>query len=231
MKIFLNSPPEKSQPQPALTNTKPCGAAGFSLLELIIAMTVLLVMMAGASQLLMSSLNTRTRENQKTDALSDAQRALNIMSREIGNSGFGLDYNGIVAADCHPTIATDPVTAQIRVRANTTNTDARIAQADEDITFVYQGSPTFAIVRYDDVTKTRTVLANRIDAMQITYINAAGATSTLATPSAVLNAVRVRITIQVNLQSTVNQSAANVPKVLLTSDIALRNAPSVVSQY
>lgn len=231
MKIFFDPLPQKSHPRPHPKRLQPSGAEGFSLLELIIAMTVLLIMMAGASQLLMSSLNTRTRENQKTDALSDAQRALNIMSREIGNSGFGLNYNGIVAADCHPTISTDPITAQIRVRSNTTNTDSRIAQADEDVTFVYQGAPTYAIVRYDDVTKTRTVLANRIDAMQITYINAAGATSTLATPSAVLNAVRVRITIQVNLQSTVNQSAANVPKVLLTSDIALRNAPSVVNQY
>src|ERR1041385_1918952 len=77
--------------------------AGFSLIELIIAMGLLLVMMIGASQLLMRSLGTRTRENQKSDALADAQRALNIMSREIGNSGFGLDYNGIVATDCHPT--------------------------------------------------------------------------------------------------------------------------------
>lgn len=231
MKIFSHPAHKQSTAPSSLKQAKRGGADGFSLLELIIAMTVLLIMMAGASQLLMSSLNTRTRENQKTDALSDAQRALNIMSREIGNSGFGLNFNGIVADDCHPTIATDPITAQIRVRANTNNIDSKISQPDEDITFVYQGAPTFAIVRYDDVTKTRTVLANRIDAMQITYIDAAGNLSTLATPSAVLNAVRVRITIQVNLQTTVNQAAANVPKVLLTSDIALRNAPSVVRQY
>ena len=200
-------------------------------MELIIGMTILLVMMAGASQLLMNSLHVRTRENQKSDALADAQRALNIMSREIGNSGFGLDYNGIVAPDCHPTIATDPNTAQIRVLANTSNNDAAIAQADEDITFVYQGAPVYAIVRYDGFTKTRTVLASRIDAMQITYINAAEGTSTLATAEAVANAVRVRITIQVNLLPTGNQSASTTPKVLLTSDIALRNAPTVTDRY
>lgn len=204
------------------------GAAGFSLIELIIAMGILLVMMVGASQLLMNSLGARTRENQKSDALSDAQRALNIMSREIGNSGFGLDYNGLVAADCHPTTALDPITAQIRVRANITNTDATTGQADEDVTFVFQPAPISAIVRYDVNTNTRTVLATGIDAMQITYIDAAGVTSTLATPAAVLNAVRVRISVQLNLQPTVGQPAS---QVLLTSDIAIRNAPSVVRRY
>lgn len=204
------------------------GAAGFSLIELLIAMGILLVMMAGASQLLMGSLTTRARESQKSDALSDAQRALNIMSHEIGNSGFGLDYNGLVAADCYPANSTDPHAAQIRLRANLNNTDATTAQTDEDVTFVYQGAPNFAIVRYDKNTNTGTVLANRIDAMQITYIDAAGATSTLATPLAVANAVRVRIVVQVNLQAMVGQPAS---QVLLTSEIALRNAPNVVRRY
>jgi prepilin-type N-terminal cleavage/methylation domain-containing protein len=203
-------------------------AAGFSLIELLIAMTIVLIMMVGASQLLMGSLGVRTRENQKSDALADAQRALNIMSREIGNSGFGLDYNGLVAGDCHPLTTTDTNTAQIRFRANVNNSDATTGQTDEDVTYVYQGSPTFAIVRYDKNSNARTALANRIDAMQITYIDAAGATSTLATAAVVAAAVRVRITIQVNLQPTVGQPAS---QVLLTSDIALRNAPTVVRTY
>ena len=227
MRIHMNRPSQDR----AARLSKHGGAAGFSLIELMIAMTILLIMMAGASQLLMNSLNVRARENQKSDALADAQRALNIMTREIANSGFGLDYNGIVAQDSHPINPVDPIKAQIRVRANTSNNDASISQADEDITFVYQGAPTYAVVRYDDVTKSRTVLANRIDAMQITYINAAGGTSTLATPGAVLNAVRVRITIQVDLRPTGNQPASTAPKVLLTSDIALRNAPSVARSY
>ncbi len=203
-------------------------ADGFSLIELTIAMAIVLVMMAGASRLLMTSLGARTRESQKSDALADAQRALNLMSREIGNSGFGMDYNGLVATDCHPTTAADTNTAQIRVRANVNNVDAAIAQADEDVTFVYQGAPTRAIVRYDAVTNSRTVLAGQIDAMQITYINAAGGTSTLATPTAVKEAERIRITIQVKLEATVGQPAS---QVLLTSEIALRNAPAVISHY
>lgn len=206
-------------------------AAGFSLIELLIAMTIVLIMMVGASQLLMGSLGVRTRENQKSDALADAQRALNVMSREIGNTGFGLDYNGLVAGDCHPTTATDTNAAQIRIRANLNNTDATTGQADEDVTYVFQGSPTFAIVRYDKNTNTKTVLANRIDGMQITYIDATTPTpneSVLATPAVVTSAVRIRITIQVNLQPTVGQPAS---QVLLTSEIALRNAPTVMRTY
>jgi prepilin-type N-terminal cleavage/methylation domain-containing protein len=203
-------------------------AAGFSLIELVIAMAILLVMMAGASRLLMSSLGVRTRESQKSDALADAQRALNIMSREIGNSGFGLDYNGLHAPDCHPTTAADPVTAQIRLRANVNNTNGSITDADEDLTFLYKGGTTRAIIRYDDVTKTSTVLAGEVDAMQITYINAAGGASTLATPAAVSEAVRVRITIQVKLKAIAGQPAS---EVFLTSEIALRNAPGVINHY
>jgi prepilin-type N-terminal cleavage/methylation domain-containing protein len=218
----------QSDEQMAARRTKLAGEAGFSLIELIIAMAILLVMMAGASQLLMNSLGARTRENQKSDALSDAQRALNIMSREIGNSGFGLNKNGLVWQDCHPTSGSDPVTAQIRLRANVNNTDNTTNQADENVTFVYQGAPTNAIVRYDAGTNTKTVLANGIDAMQITYIDAAGATSTQASQATVENAVRVRLTVQVNLQPTVGQPAS---KVLLESDIALRNAPGVISNY
>jgi hypothetical protein len=40
----------------------------------------------------------RSRENQKSDALADTQRALNILTREVADSGFNLNNNGIVAA-------------------------------------------------------------------------------------------------------------------------------------
>jgi prepilin-type N-terminal cleavage/methylation domain-containing protein len=227
MRKNSHRPPQKLAQRRRRRAPRPSRAAGFSLIELTIAMAIVLVMMAGASRLLMSSLGARTRESQKSDALADAQRALNIMSREIGNSGFGMNYNGLVVPDCHPSNAGDPNVAQIRLRANV-NMNAGISEPDEDVTFVYQGAPTRAIVRYDAFTQTSTVLAGQIDGMQITYIDAAGGTSNLATPAAVANAERVRITIQVNLQQTVGQPAS---QVLLTSDIALRNAPGVIDHY
>jgi prepilin-type N-terminal cleavage/methylation domain-containing protein len=63
---------------------------GFSLLELLIAMVVTLTLMAAGTTLLAQALRSRSRENQKSDALADTQRALNIMSREIANAGFDL---------------------------------------------------------------------------------------------------------------------------------------------
>ena len=90
------------------------GEAGFSLLELVIAMTITLLMMTAASTLLTSSVGTRVRENSRTDALADAQRAIQIMSREIANSGFGLTNNGIVPTDATAT----PESAICIVRAS-----------------------------------------------------------------------------------------------------------------
>ncbi|HYK20283.1 MAG TPA: prepilin-type N-terminal cleavage/methylation domain-containing protein, partial [Pyrinomonadaceae bacterium] len=83
---------------------------GFSLLELLIAMTITMTLMTAAATLLASALRMRTRENQKSDALADTQRALNIMTREIANSGFNLTNNGIVAAESGLN--------EIRVRSN-----------------------------------------------------------------------------------------------------------------
>src|SRR5688500_20379697 len=73
--------------------------SGFSLVELCIALTVTLVIMVIASTLLAASFKVRGRENQRSSAIADAQRALNLMSREIANAAYGLSTNGIVTGD------------------------------------------------------------------------------------------------------------------------------------
>jgi prepilin-type N-terminal cleavage/methylation domain-containing protein len=143
-------------------------AAGFSLPELMIAMTITLVLMVVASTLLASSLNVRSRENQRTDAIADAQRALNNMTREIANSGFGLNDNGIVAADSS--------VSSIRVRANLNATDQETtsnaaSDRDEDIKYMlYTDTSSSYIVRLDvNTTAQEMILANRVDALTIRY--------------------------------------------------------------
>ena len=200
------------------------GEAGFSLIELMIAIGVTLIVMVTATTLLSSSLRIRTRENQKSDALADAQRALNIMSRDIGNSGFGLDTNGIVIADSGQTA--------IRMRSNITNTNATSSDQDEDVTYVFQGGN--AIVRYDPASNPTTVsLASRINSLQISYYdysyNSSGTLVTSGPNSApTTNTGRVRITIGVTLDAVGTQAAAQVQ---LTSDVTLRNAPFMLSRY
>ena len=186
-------------------------SSGFSLLELLIAMTITLAVMAAASTLLATSLRTRTRENQRSNALAAAQRALNIMSREIGNSGYGLTDNGIVVVDSDDD--------SIRVRANLDNgTD--LNQTNEDVRFVYQ-SDNDVIVRVEN-SGTSGVLANGITGMTIQYLSVVGTTTSPAT------AERVRIDIQVNLPAGPQQPAG---LVRLTSDVALRNAPTTLEQF
>ena len=187
-------------------------ADGYSLLELMIAMTLTLTMMAAASTLLATSLRMRTRENLRSAALASAQRTLNIMSREIGNAGYGLTNNGIVVGDS----ATD----SIRVRANLNN-DASLSQIDEDIRFVFQ-SANNAIVRFDNSDGNPVVLASNITALTLTYLDPSGGAATPA------NAERIRINVSVNLPAGPEQPASVLG---LISEVALRNAPNTLEQF
>lgn len=194
------------------TQTEVSRHQGFSLLELLIAMTITLAVMVAASTLLASSLRTRTRENLRSNALAAAQRALNIMSREIGNSGYGLNDNGIVV--------NDTAVATIRVRANLDN-DSFLTSVDEDIRFVRQGSQ---IVRYDNSTAANQaqVLASNISGLQITYLSVTGAAATPGTTE------RIRIELWVDLVAGPEQPAS---VVRLVSEVALRNAPNTLQQF
>lgn len=162
--------------------------AGFSLMELLIAMTVTLVVMSIAVTLLARSLKVRTRENEHVDELADVQRAMNIMSREIANAGFNLTTNGIVAADSNQ--------QAIRVRANLNKFDTRFSDkaragigdplaapgedAGEDVTFFINAAEnTNYLARWDPLQQAgpglpelqRTVLANRVDRLRFYYFD------------------------------------------------------------
>ena len=102
--------------------------SGFSLLELVIAMSLTLVILTIAFTLLASSFQISKRENQRSAAIADAQRALNLMSREVANAGYGLTSNGIVTGG-------DSGPSQIRVRSDL-NLSGTTAETDEDVKYV-----------------------------------------------------------------------------------------------
>src|ERR1051325_10359085 len=142
--------------------------AGFSLIELMIAMTVTLAVTVMASTLISGTLKTKLRENQRSEALADAQRALYVMSREIANSGFGLSDNGLVEADSSST--------SVRVRANLNAFEGQyssssVTDSDEDVKYVlYSNGSDSYIVRLDVNTGARTtILANRVDSLAMRY--------------------------------------------------------------
>ncbi|HEV8588599.1 MAG TPA: prepilin-type N-terminal cleavage/methylation domain-containing protein [Pyrinomonadaceae bacterium] len=222
--------------------------AGFSLIELIIAMTITLVVLGIATTMLAQALNIRTRANENIDAMADAERALNIMSREISQAGFNLLDNGIVAADS-VTDANGNSTIRIRANLNKFDTSASptarggIGVQDEDSGedvkyFIYPTQNTTLLARYDayaDGGPASTVLANRLDAMHVHYFaqkvtyNTSGCDITGASLAEVTPDAAQYVVIAV----CVRQSATGKPgdpgyqpahNVLLTSDVALRNA-------
>lgn len=214
------------------------GDGGFSLLELIIAMSLTIVMLGIAATALTTGFRIREREESVTDAVADAQRALNIMSREIANSGFNLSTNGIVPGDSDST--------SIRVRSNLNKYDTTAGEANrndvidpgEDLKyFVNVANNTEYLVRHDEFStgiKT-TVLANRMDSLRLHYFaqkvtygtadcDITGASAGEVTPD---NARYVVVALCVRIPAAgVPNTAGYQPasNVLLVSDVTLRNS-------
>jgi prepilin-type N-terminal cleavage/methylation domain-containing protein len=144
------------------SDNKSSTQSGFSLLELVVAMTVTLIISTIASTLLASSFKVRDRENQRSSAIADAQRALNIMSREIANAGYGLDSNGIVAGDSG--------VSQIRVRSDL-NLSGGTSEDREDVKYllVNDTNGRFIVRMNLQPSQSTGLIANRIDGLRIHY--------------------------------------------------------------
>ncbi len=217
--------------------------AGFSLVELLIAMTVTLVMLGIATTALTTGYRIRDREESVTDAAADAQRALNIMSREIANAGFNLNTNGVVPGDSNAT--------SIRIRSNlnkydTTASDASrtgVIDPGEDIKyFVNTANNTDYLVRLDlNATGNKTtVLANRVDQIRIHYFaqkttytttdcDISGASSGEVDPSLAAYVV-IAVCVRIPASGSPNTAGYQPPSnVLLASDVTLRN--SILTNY
>ena len=218
-------------------------SGGFSLLELLIAMAITITLMTAATTLLAGALRMRSRENQKSDALADTQRALNILTREIADSGFNLNNNGIVAGDSG--------LHTLRIRSNLNKYDLTASDparngigvagedANEDISYYTNlADNTKYLVRRDEYGSGSTVLANRIDEMSFHYFDQKVTYTCLSGDSDISNrsvaevasptqAKYVVIAIAVTLDQigTPGSPGYQPPySVLLCSDVALRNS-------
>ena len=214
---------------------------GFSLLELMIAVAIVLVVMGVTSELLSGSFNVRARENQRSDALADSQRALNIMTREIANTGFGLSDNGIVAADSG--------LSSIRVRANLNAferkaTSLLVNDRNEDVKYsLWTSNGASYIVRLDIGTQNQTtVLANRVDSLKIRYyaskISYTMSPPVAGVPSCDISTASAEVTQKSEAKYLVITICVELPergrrgfsgyqptsRVQLVSDVSLRNA-------
>lgn len=201
-------------------------SAGFSIIELLIAMTIMLVVLGLASNLFSKSLSTRQRESSRTDALTAAQAALNVISREMANSGYALINNGIVIADSNK--------EKLHFLANITNTNNVITDPREDITYFFE-PVSQSILRYDanggGVGLPQTsIIINRISSVNFQYFNYTNAVSTpTVTDVPTVNTGRVKVTITVKLEDV--QGQIKNQNVVLISEVTLRNSNYMLQQY
>jgi len=213
---------------------------GFSLIELLVAMTIMAILMGVASALLYRGIGVRSRESRRTDALTSTQAALNLLSREIANSGFGIyddatttnPNNGILLADSDAT--------RIHFRANINNvgpgpfnptcTAVCTSDAGEDVTFFFDPA-TSSIVRYDKNGNPQTsVVVNRISSVAFSYYDyAADGTVTGPNSTPTINTGRVSIAVNATLDPVAGQP--NPVAVAFTSEVNLRNSSYMLRQY
>lgn len=203
---------------------------GFSIIELIIAMTVMLVLLGLVSTILSGAVSTRSRESRKTDALSSSQAALNVISREVANSGYGLSFNGLIIADSG--------SQKIRVRANLKNSNNCVTDSGEDITYFYDAatrsivrSERYATAECGTTFQTKTsVVVNRISNITFNYWDYSS-TNTAGTPTSLptANTGRIVITVEVELEDVQGQPSGQ--RVTLKSDVTLRNSEYMLNQY
>lgn len=195
---------------------------GFSLLELMIAMTITLVLLGVISTGFAGALRVRERETSRSDALTAAQAAINVMSREISNSGFGLKNNGIVLADSGA--------QKLHFRCNVKNNNLTTTDAEEDVTYYYDATSK-SIVRYDANTGIASAVINQVSEVNFSYFDFTDANSnpTNGTTTPTLNTGRVEIKLIVYLTDVYGQPKNQT--VTFRSQVTLRNSTYMLNQY
>jgi type II secretory pathway component PulJ len=217
--------------------------AGFSIMELLVAMFVMIFITGAATTLLVSAFNVRSREDQRSEAIGDARRALNMITREVANSGYqlprGLTYasptgtkpvpvNGLLLEDCDASSLT--FVANLNANGEPGNPAAAPSNAigdgleDEVVKFqLVQEAGSSFLVRRSVTTGDTLVLANRIDGVRFDYLNEAGV-DTSANLVATVN-VRITVWVRLNPVGQAGQPGYQPPgQVNLSSLVNLRNA-------
>jgi len=208
-------------------------------------MVIVLLLMGVVSTVLSRALSVRARESRKTDALTSAQAALNIMSREISNSGFGIYDNALTEnANNGIILSGDSTDKRIHIRANINNlgpgpvsptctstySPVCTSDAGEDVTY-YFDSATNSIVRYDPHGSPQTsVIVNKISNVTFAYYDY-DTTGVVTGPSNAPSAStgRIKLTVDVSLDPVNGQPYPL--SVTFTSEINLRNSSYMLHQY
>jgi hypothetical protein len=194
----------------------------------MVALGVTLVIMVVASRLLAMSMFVRQRENQRSEAVADVQRALHAMSREISNAGLGMANNGLVPAN------SNDIALRIRTNLNAfcgvaPACDTDTSDPGEDIVFALinnttgGGNDNQRLITRQDVNNANAIsaLANRIDSLEFEYVGENGLTTADA---ALAQKVRVTVTVTLPAVGTAGQAGYQpASQMQLISEAVLRN--------
>ena len=203
------------------------GERGFTLVELIVSMVITLIILGVAVITFSSALGSRAREASRTDAITSAEAALNIMSREIGNSGYGLTTNGIVLADSGAN--------RLHFRTNTDNSDLETSGPGEDVTFYCDScgqcvdGAAGSVLRHDSNTAVTSGIINRVSRVDFTYYNYTGTSAPVASTASAANTGRVNIKLTICLPPARNQPGNQT--IVVSADVTLRNSLFMRGQY
>ena len=198
------------------------------MIELILSMVISLVILGVAVAVFSNALKSREYQSARTDAIVSAEAAIGIMSRDIGNSGYGLLTNGIVLADSG--------TDRLHFRTNINNSNIVTTDANEDVTFFCNGcnANDGSVVRYDAAGNgTTSGIINRVSSVQFQYWDYDQITHAVTGPFNVptLNTGRVTITLKVKIDNVSGSPGGNNANVTVASDVTLRNSPYMLNRY
>jgi len=225
-------------PNPEVKNTR-----GFSLIELLIGMTITMILLGVISSAIFRATAVNARETRKADALVSAQAALGVMTREIGNAGFGVYIDSTTQTPSNGIVIADSNSSKIHLRSNFENvgdysesgtgTVTNTMSPGEDITYFFDDA-TKSIVRYDpntpSGTPTTSVIVNKISSVTFQYYNYTSSSSTVTETSGPTSATgRIRITVAVSLDPVSGEPDNQT--VTFTSDVTLRNSSYMLRQY
>lgn len=201
---------------------------GFTLVELIVSMALSLIILGVAVTVFSSALNGRSYQSARTDAIVSAQAAINIISRDVGNGGYGLLNNGIVLADSNAD--------RLHFRTNVNNSNYTTTDSNEDITFFCDSCDVDggSVVRFDaSGGGTTSGIINKVSRIRFQYWDYNEITHALTGPFDVptLNTGRITITLTVIINNISGAPGGAASNVTVTSDVTLRNSPYMLNRY
>lgn len=147
--------------------------AGFTLMELLVAMTISLVVLAGVAK----TFTVQTRQNSAEEQVAQMQQnvrgALDLMVREIQMAGYkpaGGTFNGIETSTA--------TTLRIKLDLNASGNETD--DTTDDITYSFDAA-TGLLTRTLNNPGSAAVLADNVTAFTFTYLDANGASTTTNT--------------------------------------------------